>query len=165
MQLNLTLDFSSGKEPTCQCRRCRLDRTLSQEDSLEEDMAAYSSILDWKDLMDKGAWQAAVHGVSKSQTRPSNWVHMHVISQNLCLFFFFVFLCVCVPCISFLSGRAYVFLLLCLLPFVLISFSLSLSLLFPRHSLPSILISFTWTEIDLLNLVMFPVLNFRNKWF
>ena len=96
MQLNLTLDFSSGKEPTCQCRRCRLDRTLSQEDSLEEDMAAYSSILDWKDLMDKGAWQAAVHGVSKSQTRPSNWVHMHVISQNLCLFFFLSFsVCVC----------------------------------------------------------------------
>ena len=132
MQLNLPMDFSTGEGPTCQCRRCSLDRTLSQEDSLEEEMAAYSSILDWKDLMDKGAWQAAVHGVSKSQTRPSNWVHMHVISQNLCLFFFLVFLYVCVPCISFLSGHAYVFLLLCLLPFCLISFSPS-----PISSIPS----------------------------
>ena len=47
-------------------------RPLSQEDPLEEEMAVYSSILDWKDLMDKGGWQAAVHGVSKSRTQLSN---------------------------------------------------------------------------------------------
>ena len=27
--------------------------------------------------MDRGAWQAAVHGVTKSQTRLSNRVHTH----------------------------------------------------------------------------------------
>ena len=32
-------------------------------------MAPHSSILDWKNPMDRGAWWAAVHGVTKSQTR------------------------------------------------------------------------------------------------
>ena len=31
-------------------------------------MATHSSILAWKNLMDRGAWQAAVHGVAKRQT-------------------------------------------------------------------------------------------------
>ena len=35
----------------------------------EESMATHSSILVWKIPMDRGAWQAAVHGVAKSQTR------------------------------------------------------------------------------------------------
>ena len=32
-------------------------------------MAAHSSILAWRIPMDRGAWQAAVHGVTKSRTR------------------------------------------------------------------------------------------------
>ena len=36
--------------------------------SPEEGMAAYSSILAWRIPMDRGSWQAAVHGVAKSQT-------------------------------------------------------------------------------------------------
>ena len=35
---------------------------------LEEDMATHSSILALGIPMDRGAWQAAVHGVAKSQT-------------------------------------------------------------------------------------------------
>ena len=31
---------------------------LSQEDPLEEEMATHSSILAWKNAMDRGAWQA-----------------------------------------------------------------------------------------------------------
>ena len=42
--------------------------SLGQEDPLEEEMASYSSILAWKNSMDRGAW-APVHGVTKSQTR------------------------------------------------------------------------------------------------
>ena len=42
------------------------------EDSLEEGMATHSSILAWRIPMDKGAWRAAVHGVTKSQTQPSD---------------------------------------------------------------------------------------------
>jgi len=35
-------------------------------------MGTHSSILAWRILMDRGAWWAAVHGVSKSQTRLSD---------------------------------------------------------------------------------------------
>jgi len=37
----------SGKEPTCQCRRCRFN-PLGWEDSLGEEMATHSSILAWE---------------------------------------------------------------------------------------------------------------------
>ena len=42
-------------------------RSLGWED-LEEGMAAHSSILAWRDPKDRGTWQAAVHGVAKSDT-------------------------------------------------------------------------------------------------
>ena len=35
------------------------------EDPLEEGMTTHSSILAWKIPMDRGAWQATVHGVAK----------------------------------------------------------------------------------------------------
>ena len=38
------------------------------KDPLEEVMATHSSILSWRIPMDRGAWWAIVHGVSKSQT-------------------------------------------------------------------------------------------------
>ena len=38
---------------------------LAWEDSQEEEMATHSSIL----AMDRGAWQATVHGVTKSRTQ------------------------------------------------------------------------------------------------
>ena len=43
-------------------------RSLDWEDPLEKGKATHSSILAWRNSMDKGAWQAAVHGVTKSQT-------------------------------------------------------------------------------------------------
>ena len=39
------------------------------EDPLEEGMATLSSILAWRIPMDRGAWQATVHRVSKSWRR------------------------------------------------------------------------------------------------
>ena len=42
---------------------------LGWEDPLEEGMATHYSILAWRIPMDRGAWQARVHGVTKSQTR------------------------------------------------------------------------------------------------
>ena len=42
---------------------------LGWEDTLEEGMATHSSILAWRILMDRGAWQATVHGAIKSQIR------------------------------------------------------------------------------------------------
>ena len=42
--------------------------SLGQEDPPEKGMATYSSILAWRIPMDKGAWLATLHGVTKSQT-------------------------------------------------------------------------------------------------
>ena len=44
-------------------------QSLGQEDPLEEGMATHSSILAWRIPVDRGAWQAAVRGVVKSQTQ------------------------------------------------------------------------------------------------
>ena len=43
-------------------------RSLGWEDPLEEGIATHSSILAWRILMDRRAWLAIVHGVTKSQT-------------------------------------------------------------------------------------------------
>ena len=43
-------------------------QSLGWEDPLEEGMTTYFSILAWTIPMDRGAWQATVHGVTKSQT-------------------------------------------------------------------------------------------------
>ena len=40
-------------------------RFLGREDPLEEGMATHSSILAWRIPMDRGAWQATVHGVAE----------------------------------------------------------------------------------------------------
>ena len=47
-------------------------QSLGQEVPLEKEMATNSSILAWENPTDRGAWQAAVHGVTKTQTRPNN---------------------------------------------------------------------------------------------
>ena len=41
-------------------------QSLGREDPLEKGMATHSSILAWKNSMDRGAWWATVHGVAKS---------------------------------------------------------------------------------------------------
>ena len=41
-------------------------RSLCWEDALEEGIATHSSILTWRIFMDRGAWWATVHGVTKS---------------------------------------------------------------------------------------------------
>ena len=43
-------------------------RSLGWEDLLEEGIATHSSILAWRILMDRGAWWAAVHGVTERWT-------------------------------------------------------------------------------------------------
>ena len=47
-------------------------QSLGWEDPLEEGMAIHSSILAWRIPMDRGTWQATVHGVAKSRTQLSN---------------------------------------------------------------------------------------------
>ena len=41
------------------------DQSLGQEDPLMEEMATHSSILSWKNPMDRGAWPVRVNEVAK----------------------------------------------------------------------------------------------------
>ena len=47
-------------------------RSLGWEDPLEEGIATHSSVLASRITMDRGAWQATVHGVTKIQTQLSD---------------------------------------------------------------------------------------------
>ena len=40
-------------------------QSLGLEDSLEKEMATHSSILAWEIPMNRGAWRAMVHGVTR----------------------------------------------------------------------------------------------------
>ena len=42
-------------------------QSLRRKDPLEEEMATHSSILAWKILMNRRAWQATAQGLTKSQ--------------------------------------------------------------------------------------------------
>ena len=46
--------------------------SLGYGDRLEEGMATHFNVLAWRISMDRGAWWAAVHGVTKSQSRLSD---------------------------------------------------------------------------------------------
>ena len=57
---------SGGKESTCNAGDPSSISGL--EDPLEEGMATHSSIPAWRITKDRGAWRAAVCGVTKSRT-------------------------------------------------------------------------------------------------
>ena len=57
-------------------------RSLGWEDSMEEGMATHSSILAWRILMDRGAWQVTVYGVAKSQTQLSDYAQHILIPKH-----------------------------------------------------------------------------------
>ena len=61
-------------------------QSLGQEDPLEKGMATHCSIPSWRIPMDRGAWQAAVHGVAKSQTRLSDFTftfNFHALEKEM----------------------------------------------------------------------------------
>ena len=83
-------------------------RSLNLEDLLEKEMATHSSILAWKNSMDRGAWLAEIHGFTKSQTWLSIHTHTHThththnfsnFSSGLLYVCMCVCVCVCVLCI------------------------------------------------------------------
>ena len=47
-------------------------QSLSLEDPLKEGIATNARILAWRILIDRGAWRATVHDVTKSQTQLSD---------------------------------------------------------------------------------------------
>ena len=58
-----------GKAPTCQCWRYKT-QGLSPwwGDPLEEGLATHANIHAWRISVDRGAWRATVHRISKSWT-------------------------------------------------------------------------------------------------
>ena len=61
--------------------------SLGWEDSLEEGMATHSSVPAWSIPMDRGAWRASVHGVTKSR---HDWVTKHSTSTRIFIATLFV---------------------------------------------------------------------------
>ena len=51
-------------------------QSLGWEDSLEEGIATHYSILAWRIPTDQQAWEDAVHGVAKSQTKLSDFASL-----------------------------------------------------------------------------------------
>ena len=56
--------------------------SLGWEDPLEEETSIYSSILAWKNTINREAWQATVHGLTKSQRRLRDGACMHTFQRN-----------------------------------------------------------------------------------
>ena len=78
--LNDNLSGTSGKEPTRQCRRhkkCRFDPCVGKISWRRNDNPLQYSRLE--NPLDRGAWQAMVHRVTKSQ-RQLKWVMMDIWS-------------------------------------------------------------------------------------
>ena len=59
-------------------------QSLGEEEPLEKEMANHSSIL----AMEGGAWQAIVHGVTKSQTRLRDFTHSNRYQLSLLVNYF-----------------------------------------------------------------------------
>ena len=58
---------------------------ISRDDPLEEGKVAHSRTLAWRIRMDRGAWQATVHGTAKSRTRLKRLsIHAHTDARWVC---------------------------------------------------------------------------------
>ena len=53
-------------------------RSLGLKDPLEEGTATHSGVLAWRIPVDRGAWQATVHGVAKTLST----AHIHTKQEN-----------------------------------------------------------------------------------
>ena len=58
-------------------------QSLDREDSLEEGVATHSSTPAWRIPMDRGAWRATVHGVTRSWTQLSNFTFTSKLESQL----------------------------------------------------------------------------------
>ena len=75
-----------GKESACQCRKCKrlwfnpwVRKIPWSREWQNGNPRQYFCL---ENPIDRGAWQATVHGVTKSRTRLSNWAHTHYLLQR-----------------------------------------------------------------------------------
>jgi len=75
----------SGKEPAINAGDIGVVGLIpGQKDPLEEGMATHSSILAWRIPMNRGAWRATVHRITKSRTRLKRLsMHARTVWMNL----------------------------------------------------------------------------------
>ena len=66
--------------------------SLGWEEPLEEGMATHSSIPVWRIPMDRGTWQAKVHGVAKRWTRLRDSAHRQWVSSGISVVSIYIFL-------------------------------------------------------------------------
>ena len=68
----------SGKESTCECRRCHADLIPGLERSPGGENGNPLQYSCLENPRDRGAWRAAVHGITESQTRLSDsYIHTY----------------------------------------------------------------------------------------
>ena len=82
--VSLTLSSFSGEIQFCKYQEYYID--LSMDIDMEEGMATHSSILAWRITMDRGAWRATVHVVTKSWTQLKQLsIHIDIdVRNNVC---------------------------------------------------------------------------------
>ena len=56
-------------------------QSLGWEDPLEKGTGTHFSILAWKNPMDRGAWQATVHGVTESRPQLSKFLFLSLLEN------------------------------------------------------------------------------------
>ena len=56
--------------------------SLGWEDPLEESMTTHSGVLAWRIPMDRGAWQAIVHGFPESDTTERLSTNRHIFTNT-----------------------------------------------------------------------------------
>ena len=76
--------WHNGKESTCPCRRCKFNSWVRKIPGVGNGHPLQYSCME--NPMNRGLWQATVHGVAKSRTRLSDWAtkhtHVHKPSSN-----------------------------------------------------------------------------------
>ena len=79
--------------------------SLSWEEPLEEGMATHSSIFAWRIPVDRGAWRAAIHGVTKGQTQLSDWAHDYWVSLLYNVINTILYTCYTLLCILYFNKK------------------------------------------------------------